>query len=516
MKAKCLKLILGDQLNPLHSWFEQPNDDIVYVIAELHQEATYSKHHIQKITAFFAAMNSFAKELESKGHRVCYLTLDETKQYEDINALIATLVTRFCCDSFIFQRPDEYRLRVQLSKLVTQLSVPVYEADTEHFLLPFDELPNHFEVKTHVRMENFYRYMRKRFSILMQGAKPEGDAWNFDANNRNSLKKADLKLIPKPLVFDNTASPYLERIKEHSISTMGRENSQVAYPINREQSLALLDYFCLYQLPNFGHFQDAMTMASPYAWSLYHSRLSFSINCKMLHPMEVIKAAIQAYEQSQGEINLAQIEGFTRQILGWREYVRGMYWANMPNYATQNFLQANRSLPSWFWNANTKMQCMKSAISQSLEHAYAHHIQRLMITGNFALLAGLSPDEVDNWYLGIYIDAIEWVELPNTRGMALFADGGWIATKPYAASGNYVNKMSDYCKGCRYKVKEKVTEDACPLNSLYWNFIDSHYDKFSKNPRMSFPIRNWDKTELSQKIAIREKAASLLINIETL
>jgi len=318
------------------------------------------------------------------------------------------------------------------------------------------------------------------------------------------------------LVFSNPADTFLQRIKSYQINTIGKESSNISYPINREQSLVLLEFFCKHQLPNFGNFQDAMTVASPYAWSLYHSRLSFSINCKMLNPMEVIQAALLAYKNSDGKVTLSQVEGFIRQILGWREYVRGMYWANMPNYAEQNFLDANRNLPDFFWNGNTKMQCLKSAISQSLEHAYAHHIQRLMITGNFALLAGISPDQVDDWYLGIYIDAIEWVELPNTRGMALFADGGWIATKPYAASGNYVNKMSDYCKGCHYNVKEKIGETACPLNSLYWNFIGENYDKFSSNHRMSFPIRNWDKMEQAQKIEIRSHAKNLLNNLDNL
>ena len=365
-------------------------------------------------------------------------------------------------------------------------------------------------------METFYRFMRKEFSVLMEGSKPAGDAWNFDSNNRQTFKKADLKVIPKPLIFNNPAETYLQRVKAHGIKTMGNESTNVDYPINREQSLQLLDYFCQHQLPNFGNFQDAMTVASPYAWSLYHSRLSFSLNCKMLNPLEVIQTALSAYQASEGKITISQIEGFIRQILGWREYVRGMYWMNMPNYAQQNALSANRDLPTFFWNADTKMQCLKSAISQSLEHAYAHHIQRLMITGNFALLAGITPDQVDDWYLGIYIDAIEWVELPNTRSMALFADGGWIATKPYAASGNYVNKMSDYCKNCRYNVKEKLGDDACPLNSLYWNFIDQNYEQLASNHRMSFPIRNWDKLDPSQKIEIKEKASTLLNNLDNL
>jgi len=471
IKAKQLKFILGDQLNIMHSWFEHVNDDVIYVIAELHQETNYTKHHVQKITAFFA-------------------------------------------ESFHFQRPDEYRLRQQLVAMKDVLSIPVFEHESEHFILPFNELPEHFQADKHVRMENFYRYMRKRFNILMTGAKPEGGAWNFDAKNRQSFKFAQLKHIPKPLIFENPCEDYLMRLEAHQVKTIGSESANINYPINREQSLTLLDFFCQYQLINFGNFQDAMTMASPYAWSLYHSRLSFSLNCKMLNPTEVINAALNAYELSQGKITVSQVEGFIRQILGWREYVRGMYWINMPNYSGQNFLEAKRNLPSFFWNANTKMQCLKSAISQSLEQAYAHHIQRLMITGNFALLAGIEPQQVDDWYLGIYIDAIEWVELPNTRGMALFADGGWIATKPYAASGNYVNKMSDYCKGCYYNVKEKVGDTACPLNSLYWNFIDENYDRFAPNHRMSFPVRHWDKMEASQKIEIKEHANTLLSNLD--
>jgi len=515
MQAKYLRLILGDQLNPMHSWFQKINTDVVYVIAELHQEASYTKHHSQKITAFFAAMNDFAKQLENMGHRVCYLTLDDTEKYQTLTEMIKALTIYYASESFTFQRPDEYRLRVQLNAMSGLLDIPIYETDSEHFLLPFDELAEHFQVATHVRMEKFYRYMRKRFAILMNGEKPVGDAWNFDANNRQSFKKDDLKFIPKPLIFDNPAENYLLRINKHKIKTIGRESTNVDYAINRQQSLTLLHFFCQHQLANFGNFQDAMTLASPYAYSLYHSRLSFSLNCKMISPTEVIQAALLAYDDGNGKISLSQVEGFIRQILGWREYVRGMYWANMPNYSEQNFLAAKRDLPDFFWNAKTHMQCLKSAISQSLEHAYAHHIQRLMITGNFALLAGIDPKQVDEWYLGIYIDAIEWVELPNTRSMALFADGGWVATKPYAASGNYINKMSDYCKSCRYNVKEKVGANACPLNSLYWNFIDQHYDKFSSNHRMSFPLRNWDKMAPAQKVEIKAHAEMLLSKLNS-
>ncbi len=516
MKTKQLRLILGDQLNENHSWFSCVDDEIIYLIAELHQEASYVKHHIQKMAAFFAAMAEFANNLREKGHKVIHLTLDDSAKTDDMKQLIHNQIELHQSQSFSYQRPDEFRLRRDLQDVTNQLCVDSFEVDTEHFLLPFAEIPNHFKKNSHVRMESFYRYMRKRFSILMDGQKPVGGAWNFDANNRKSFKQSDIKAIPKPLLFDNPAQSYLDRIKQHNIATIGREAVDVSYPVSRQQSLSLLSFFCQTQLPNFGNFQDAMTAASPYAWSLYHSRLSFSLNTKMLSPKEVIDSALKAFQAADGLITLPQVEGFIRQILGWREYVRGMYWTNMPSYSQQNHLDANRALPTWFWNGDTKMHCMKKAISQSLEHAYAHHIQRLMITGNFALLAGIEPQQVDEWYLGIYIDAIEWVELPNTRGMALFADGGWIATKPYAASGNYVNKMSDYCKSCHYNVKDKFGESACPLNSLYWNFIDRHYDKFSSNHRLSFPIRNLDKMAETEKVKIRVKAADLLDNIEQL
>lgn len=516
MRAKQLRLILGDQLNPLHSWFQQVDDDVIYVIAELRQEADYTKHHIKKITAFFAAMENFANYLKKQNHRVCYFTLDKTKKYNDLPDLLTTLAVKYRCEAIYYQQPDEYRLRDQLQQMAKQTNLPMFEESTEHFLLPFEQLQEYFFPKKHVRMETFYRLMRKRFNILMEGNKPHGGAWNYDSNNRQSFKAADLKKIPRPLVFNNPAQTYVTRIKAHDINTIGESSLQIDYPINREQSLQLLHYFCEHQLPNFGNFQDAMTANSPHAWSLYHSRLSFSLNCKMITPMEVVEMALHAFYHSQGVITLPQIEGFVRQIIGWREYVRGMYWVNMPDYSSQNALSATRDLPKYFWDGETNMECLKRAISQSLEHAYAHHIQRLMITGNFLLLAGINPEQVDEWYLGIYIDAIEWVELPNTRSMALFADGGWIATKPYAASGNYVNKMSDYCKNCRYKVKEKHGEDACPLNSLYWNFIDQHYDTFTKNQRMSFPVRNWDKMDSHQKNAIREKASNILSNLDDL
>jgi len=277
-----------------------------------------------------------------------------------------------------------------------------------------------------------------------------------------------------------------------------------------------VDYFCEHCLINFGRFQDAMTDQSDHRWSLYHSRLSFALNSKILHPYQVIQKAIDAYQDSQGRISLAQIEGFVRQILGWREYVRGVYWANMPAYSRKNTLAAQGALPDYFWTGDTKMNCMQQAIGQSLDYAYAHHIQRLMIIGNFCLLTGINPDEVDAWYLGVYIDAIEWVEMPNTRGMSQFADDGIVATKPYTAGGNYINKMSDYCKNCHYKIKEKTGEQACPFNSLYWRFMTTHRKRLEKNPRIGMVYRNWDKQNTSVQQATLEQAEYFIDNIEQL
>lgn len=268
MKTKQLRLILGDQLNENHSWFSRVDEDVIYLIAEMHQETNYVKHHIQKVTAFFAAMAEFTDNLREKGHKVIHLTLDDTAKTGDVKELIHQQIAQHQSQSFSYQRPDEFRLRQELQSLAEQLSVDTFEVDSEHFLLPFAELPEHFKANSHVRMENFYRYMRKRFSILMEDKKPVGGAWNFDANNRKSFKKSDINAIPKPLVFDNAAQPYLTRIKQHNIATIGNEASDVAYPINRQQSLSLLTFFCHMQLPNFGNFQDAMTAASPYAWKI--------------------------------------------------------------------------------------------------------------------------------------------------------------------------------------------------------------------------------------------------------
>ena len=511
-----IRLVLGDQLNREHSWYKNIDDGVLYVIAEIHQEATYVTHHIQKLCSFFAAMADFAQSLKADGHTVQHYSLDETVQYEGLGHMIRSLCEHYGVENFDYQAPDEFRLMEQMRNLDLgpQLQITCY--DSEHFLLPQDEISQIINAGKHNRMESFYRKMRKRFNILMDADQPLGDRWNFDGENRKKLKPADLAAVPEPLLFSNDVGEILRRIEKHQIKSVGEATDNLPWPINHLQAMQLLHFFCQHCLPNFGRFQDAMTRHGENRWSLYHSRLSFALNSKLLHPMQVIETAIEYFDRTDSSVDLAQIEGFVRQILGWREYIRAVYWANMPGYAQLNELNAQRDLPEYYWTGKTKMACMQQAIDQSLNYAYAHHIQRLMVTGNFAMLAGVNPDQVDDWYLSVYIDAVEWVEMPNTRGMSQFSDGGLIATKPYAASGSYINKMSDYCSDCHYSVKERFTEQACPFNSLYWHFMQRHGDTFSRNPRTAMAYRTWEKMDSDVKRDILARAEYCLLNIESL
>jgi deoxyribodipyrimidine photolyase-related protein len=515
-----LRPILGDQLNACHHWYQKKDPSVLYVIAELKQEATYVKHHIQKICAFFSAMEQFAEALQQSGHEVLYLTLDDTVDFVDLPSLLQSICDQYTINTVEYQRPDEYRLLEQVRAMTLSMEnqsfIPLVEKDTEHFLVDYDDLGQYFSKNKHHKMEFFYRKMRQRFTILMEDDKPLGGQWNYDGDNRKKIKPKEVDDIPQPLLFSRDIQAIVKRIDAHKIPYFGEITQHLLWPTNRKESLQLLAFFCEHCLPKFGRFQDAMTANGPHQWSLYHSRLSFALNSKMLHPLQVINEAIRCFEQSEGVISVAQIEGFIRQILGWREYIRGVYWANMPDYQQMNYFDNQKPLPHYFWSGKTKMHCMQKSISQSLEYAYAHHIQRLMVTGNFCLLTGIHPDEVDEWYLGVYIDAIEWVEMPNTRGMSQFADGGLVATKPYSAGGNYINKMSDYCKSCHYQIKEKVGDKACPFNSLYWGFMIKHRSRFEKNPRIGMVYYQWDKQEPLAQEAVLERAEWCIDNMEVL
>ena len=501
-KTKIARLILGDQLNSNHSWFETVQDNVTYIMMEVRTETDYATHHIQKVVGFFAAMRFFAETLRVNNHNVIYLELNHKDNKQSFGANLEVLLSNGNFTHFEYQLPDEYRLDKILETFATQLTIPTKVYDTEHFFTTRNELGTFFEGKKMYLMESFYRAMRKKHDILMDGSNPTTGQWNYDADNRKKLPKDHKPTAP--MVFNNDVSDIVEMISKTDCKTIGTiEAKQFLWPINREQSLELLDFFVTECLPLFGTYQDAMT---PSEWSLYHSRLSFSMNTKMISPSEVIHRAIKEWENHPEKIEYNQLEGFVRQIIGWREYMRGIYWLKMPEYNSLNYFNHQEKLPDWFWTGNTKMNCLKDSIKQSLHYAYAHHIQRLMITGNFALLAGTHPDEVDAWYLGIYIDALDWVEITNTRGMSQFADGGIVGTKPYVSSASYIDKMSNYCSSCYYNKAKKVGEKACPFNSLYWNFYDKHEDKLAKNPRIGMMYKVWQRMKPEDKEALLQQA----------
>lgn len=507
MKKK-LRLILGDQLNTNHSWFSNIDETVTYVMMEIRTETDYAKHHIQKVVGIFAAMREFSAQLQRDTHQVIYFKLTDENNCQSFEMNIKNLISQHNFTDFEYQLPDEYRLDVNLKKLVETLSIPVSVFDSEHFFTTRTALGDFFQGKKTFLMESFYRNMRRMHNVLMDGDKPMYGQWNFDSENRSKLPK-DHKPI-SPLVFATDVTDIYNEIRESDVKTIGFiDEKSFVWPINRSQSLQLLDFFATECLSLFGSYQDAM---APNEWSLYHSRISFSLNIKMLSPKEVIERVYAEWEVQKDEIAFNQLEGFVRQIIGWREYMRGIYWNKMPEYSTLNYFNNQEKLPVWFWTGNTKMSCLKDAINQSLQYSYAHHIQRLMITGNFALLAGVHPDEVDAWYLGIYIDAFEWVEITNTRGMSQFADGGIVGTKPYVSSATYIDKMSHYCPTCYYKKNIKTGDKACPFNSLYWNFYDKNEEKLAKNPRIGMMYNVWRKMKSEDKIALLEQADYYLKN----
>ena len=509
---KILRIILGDQLNANHSWYQTVDETVTYVMMEVRTETDYASHHIQKVAGFFAAMQQFTIMLKEQNHNVIYIHFNDENNLHSFEGNLDLLIKSHHFTHLEYQLPDEYRVDQYFKKFAENNSIITKVCDTEHFLSERNELGDFFAGKKTFLMESFYRYMRKKHNVLMQGDQPLTGQWNYDSENR---KKLPVNHKPtNPLVFNNDVTKMVTEIQKGNIKTIGNIDAEnFVWPINRKQSLELLDFFVAECLPLFGSYQDAMT---PNEWSLYHSRLSFSMNIKLISPLEVIQKATEEWEKRQTEIEYNQLEGFVRQIIGWREYMRGIYWLKMPDYATLNFFDNQQKLPDWFWTGKTKMSCLKDAITQSLDYAYAHHIQRLMITGNFALLAGVHPDEVDSWYLGIYIDAIEWVEITNTRGMSQFADGGIVGTKPYVSSATYIDKMSHYCKGCYYDKSKKTGEKACPFNSLYWNFYDQNEDKLSKNPRIGMMYNVWRKMNPNAKAALLEQADFFLKNINTL
>jgi deoxyribodipyrimidine photolyase-related protein len=505
---KTLRLILGDQLNSKHSWYKETNDDVVYAMFEMRQETDYVTHHIQKIIGFFASMRDFSETLTSNNHKVVYFKLDDSRNTQNLTKNLQLLIAEHNIKKFEYQLQDEYRLDEQLKTFCDNLNIETETYSTEHFYTERTDLKTFFKGKKQFLMESFYRDKRKKHNLLVVGDQPEGGQWNYDKSNRNKWNEKDT--IPPYKYFLNNVDAIVNMLDKQDIATIGTfETKTFPYPINRAQALDQLKYFCEELLVHFGDYQDAMHTEQAY---LFHSRLSFAMNCKIISPKEIVTTVINYWRKHGEHIDISQVEGFVRQIIGWREYMRGMYWSQMPNFKTENYLENTNKLPDFYWTGKTKMICLSKSINNSLDNSYAHHIQRLMVTGNYALLTQIHPDEIDAWYLGIYVDAVEWVQLPNTRGMSQFADGGKIATKPYVSSGSYINKMSNYCGDCTYNVKEKTTDNACPFNSLYWNFLDDKREFLEDNFRMKMMYSLLNKMKPEKVSALKEKAQHIIEN----
>jgi deoxyribodipyrimidine photolyase-related protein len=499
-----LRLLLGDQLNPEHSWFKHVDSEHLYTLIEMRQETDYVLHHAQKIISIFSGMRALAQRLEVQGHRVHYLRIGDPENTQTIEGNLKALIAKHRCIKFEYQQPDEWRLDAQLSSFCHTLSIPSEMVSSEHFFTERLETAELFKTQKQWLMERFYRQMRVKHRILIDASKkPEGGQWNFDHENRKRWSGTPPEPVDHTRRHDH--SSLWAEIQAAGVSSFGEPQCNTfRWPVNREEALDDLERFISDVLPYFGEFQDAMSTQS---WRMFHSLLSFALNVKMLSPQEVVAKAETAWRQQR--ISIATAEGFIRQILGWREYIRGVYWFRMPDYQDSNHFAHDTPLPTWFWTGKTKMQCVSKAVGQSLDHAYAHHIQRLMITGNFALLAGIDPSALHRWYLGIYIDAFEWVELPNTIGMSQFADAGLLATKPYVSSAAYIDRMGDYCKGCYYDKKLRVGERACPFNALYWDFFIRNASALSGNHRLGMVYRQIEKMDTESKTSLQSRAFTI-------
>ena len=489
MRHPVLVPILGDQLSPdLASLRGCDRDDTVVLMTEVWDEATYVKHHKQKIALVFSAMRHFAAELENDGWRVDYVRLTDADNSGSFTGEVARAIERHAPRAIRIVEAGEWRVQQALEEWAGQFACEVEILPDDRFLCSHAEFRAWAEGRTHLTMEYFYREMRRKTGLLMRAdGTPEGGSWNYDAENREP-PKAGLNPPPRPRFAPDAITREVTDLVEARFASHFGSLAGFGWPVTRAEAEAAADVFFAERLAHFGPYQDAMLHGQD---NLYHSMLSSSINLGLLDPLELCRRAEAAWREGRAPLN--SVEGFIRQIIGWREYVRGFYWHEMPGLARANALDARRPLPEFYWTGATDMRCLADCIRATRENAHAHHIQRLMVLGNFALIAGIDPRQVEDWYLAVYADAYEWVERPNVAGMVLYADGGRLATKPYAASGNYINKMSDYCKGCRYKVSQKTGDDACPFNPLYWHFMVRHRDRLEANHRIGRIYSTWDR-----------------------
>ena len=503
---RTLVMVPGDQLDRSSSAFDgfDPKRDAV-LMAEAPAEATYVWSHKARIALFLSAMRHFRDRLRDEGITVHYRSLDEPDTADSLGACLREAIRAHEPSRVVLVKPGAWRVQRELEKACKRMDVECEVRPDWHFLCSLEQFREHAEGRKELRQEYFYREMRRRHEVLMEDGGPAGGEWNYDTQNRESFGKQGPPDFPRPRLFepDGTTREVLQAVDRTFPDHPGGLD-HFDWPVTRDDALEALEDFVTGRLRTFGTFQDAMWTDRPF---LSHSRLSAALNLKLLRPGEVIRRAEHAWRE--GEAPLKAVESFIRQILGWREFVRGIYWTHMPDYLERNALNARLELPDFYWTGETDMACLRQCIGQTLRHAYAHHIQRLMVTGLFCLLLGVRPHEVHRWYLAVYADAVEWVELPNTLGMSQFADGGVMATKPYAASGKYINRMSNYCGECRFDPDERTGADACPFTTLYWDFLLRNRERLSDNPRMALQLRNLDRLEPDQLNSIRHRAGNV-------
>ncbi len=507
--SSTLRLVLGDQLSPTLSSLRDLDGGDPVLMVEVEAEATYVRHHPKKIAFLFAAMRHFAAELRQRDCRVDYVRLDDDGNAGSFTGEVERAIGRHRPDRLIVTEPGEWRVRQEIDGWSRRFGLPVEVRADDRFLCSRADFDAWADDRKQLRMEWFYRDMRRRTGLLMaaDGA-PQGGRWNYDAENRKPPTAGLEGGSPLRFAPDATTLEVLDLVAKRFDGHFG-ELEPFWFAVTRTQALEALDHFVTHALPGFGDHQDAMVDGEDW---LFHSALSQYLNVGLLLPMEACEAAERAYRDGAAPLNA--VEGFVRQILGWREYVRGIYWRFMPDYGRRNHLGARRALPDFYWSGDTDMRCLAKVIDQTRREAHSHHIQRLMVTGNFALLAGIDPQQVCDWYLAVYADAYEWVELPNTLGMALYADGGLMASKPYAASGAYVSRMSDFCSFCCYDVKKKQGPEACPFNYLYWNFMLENRQQLKGNPRMQPVFRTLERMDPAKLQAARSDSRSFLEGLD--
>ena len=501
--------VLGDQLSgTLAALRDQDRTACVVLLVEVRAETGYVKHHKKKIALIFSAMRHFAAALEQSGWTVDYVKLTDPDNTQDFTGEVARAARRHRATAIRTVEAAEYRVRQLQEEWADATGLPVDILDDDRFFCSVSEFLTWAQGRKEHRMEYFYRDMRRKTGLLMDAdGKPEGGQWNYDKDNRETPPRGVNFPAPHAVAPDAITRDVLDLVAAEFADHFG-DLLPFGFPVTRPDAKAALDHFIATALPDFGRYQDAMVAGQDY---LFHSILSPCINVGLLDPLEVCEAAVAAW--ARGDAPLNSVEGFVRQILGWREYMRGMYWWDMPEFARRNALAATRPLPDFYWTGDTDMRCLSESIGQTKRTAYAHHIQRLMVLGNFAMLAGTDPQAISDWFLVVYADAYEWVEMPNVIGMSQYADGGMIASKPYAGGGAYIDRMSDYCGRCRYNVKQKTGPDACPFNALYWDFLARHEDRLRGNMRMRTIYASWNRMTPERRAEYRDSAATFLASL---